>query len=116
MLAYTQSWRSPEKIKMPADSLNHINAIMKPDNNMYIRINRKFAAPAFALVRPLRPFRADIIDTIVFRRLLTEIAMLGVGTHVDVRLESDYKKKNALECDLTFWAVQFLYLCGRYSK
>ena len=36
--------------------------------------------------------------------------------YVDVRLESDYKKKNALECDLTFWAVQFLYLCGRCGK
>ena len=28
----------------------------------------------------------------------------------DVRLEPDYKRKYALECDLTFWAVQFLKL------
>ena len=28
----------------------------------------------------------------------------------DVRLEADYKKKNALSCDLTFWAVEFLNL------
>jgi hypothetical protein len=102
----------------------------------------------------------DTIDSITYRRPLTEIAMLGVGTHVgiiqksvinaeealsgdgilrlnfsllhnkryspekggyptayaDIRLEPDYKKKTALDCDLTFWAVQFLYLCGRYSK
>lgn len=32
--------------------------------------------------------------------------------YVDVRLEQDYKRKYAFECDLTFWAVQFLYLCG----
>jgi len=30
--------------------------------------------------------------------------------YVDVRLEPDYKRKYALECDLTFWAVQFLHL------
>ena len=30
--------------------------------------------------------------------------------YADVRLEADYKKKNAFECDVTFWAVQFLHL------
>jgi hypothetical protein len=30
--------------------------------------------------------------------------------YVDVRLEPDYKRKYAFECDLTFWAVQFLTL------
>ena len=28
----------------------------------------------------------------------------------DVRLEEDYKNKNALLCDLTFWAIEFLHL------
>ena len=28
----------------------------------------------------------------------------------DVRLEPDYKNNHALACDLTFWAVQLLYL------
>ena len=32
------------------------------------------------------------------------------GPYTDVRLEADYKNKNALLCDLTFWAVEFLYL------
>mgnify|MGYP001037760662 CR=1 FL=1 len=32
------------------------------------------------------------------------------GAYSDVRLEADYKIKNALLCDLTFWAVEFLYL------
>ena len=30
--------------------------------------------------------------------------------YTDVRLEPDYRRKYALECDLTFWAVQFLHL------
>lgn len=154
MLSYTQSWRTEENVKMLADSFNHINAIMKPENNMHVRIAGKYYGPCFALVRPLRAFDADLIDTITYRRILTEIAMLGVGervdiirqsvaavqdaidndgilrmnfkaphnkryspkkieynsTYNDVRLEADYKNKNALLCDLTFWAVEFLHL------
>lgn len=153
-LAYTQRWRTPEKVRMLADSLNHINAIMKPDNMMHIKIGNHYYAPCFALNRPIKPFRCDYIDNIAYRRTLTEIAMLGVGERVgviresaanvqeaidangilrmrfdlphnkryspksieyptayaDVRLEADYRQKYALECDLTFWAVQFLHL------
>lgn len=156
MLAYTQSWRNEENIGMLADALNHINDIMKPDNNMHVRINGKYAAPCFALIRPVRAFRPDLIDTITYRRLLTEIAMLGAGekvtviresaanvkealdkdgilrmnferphnkryspkyieyptAYVDVRLEADYNDKNALLCDLTYWAVEFLHIVG----
>jgi len=154
MLAYTQGWRTPENVNMLADSLNHINAIMKPDNQMSIKIKGKYIGPCFPLIRPLYPFRADRVDNILYRRYLTEIAMLGVGekvniinesianikealdmdgilrtnfdlpkyrrnlaqnieyptAYVDVKLEPDYKRKYALECDLTFWAVQFLSL------
>lgn len=152
MLAYTQVWRTPENVKMLADSLNRINEIMKPDNEMSIKIKSKFIGPCFALIKPLHPFRADMVEHILYRRYLTEIAMLGVGesvgiihesvknikeaidvegilqtyfylpkykrylannieyptAYVDVKLEPDYKRKYAQECDLTFWAVQFL--------
>lgn len=154
MLAYTKSWRTKENVRMMAGALNHINAIMQPDNNMHVRICGKYMAPCFAMVRPVRAFRPDLIDTITYRRVLSEIAMLGVGqqAHViresvanveeaidgdgilrmdfnaphnkryspkyieypspygDVRLEADYRQKNALLCDLTFWAVEFLWL------
>ena len=33
----------------------------------------------------------------------------------DVRLEADYQRENALLCDLTFWAVEFLWLVERSS-
>ena len=154
MLAYTQCWRSEENKKMLADALNHINTIMKPDNCMHVKIKGRYMAPCFALVRPIRAFHPDIIDTITYRRLLTEIAMMGVGenvgvlresaanvqeaidengvlrlnfkqpynkryspaniqyptAYVDVKLEADYKDPKALLCDLTYWAVEFLYL------
>lgn len=154
MLAYTQSWRSDENVKMLAEALNHINRIMKPDNLMHIRINGKYVGPCFAFITPLRSYTADRVDMIVYRRILTEIAMLGVGEtanviresmtnleealsadgilrmsfessyqkrrffesarwtgpYTDVFLETDLKQKNALECDLTFWAVQLFHL------
>lgn len=157
MLAYTRSWRSKENIDMLAQALNRINSIMKPENNMQVRIGGKYYGPCFAFVRPLRAFDANLIDVITYRRILSEIAMLGVGENVDiicqsvknvkeaidkdgilrmnfdiphnkryspkrieytgpytdVRLEADYNKKNALLCDLTFWAVEFLDLISK---
>jgi len=152
LLAHTKNWRTPEAVKLMTDALNHINKIMKPDNNMHVRIGDNYYAPGFALNRPLRPFCENTVDTILYRRPLTEIAMLGVGVDIikksianletvlstdgilrmsfgstyqkrtffesakwssaytDVFLESDMKRKYALECDLTFWAVQFLHL------
>ena len=159
MLAYTKNWRTKENIQMLAGALNHINAIMRPDNNMHVRICGKYIAPCFALVRPIRAFHPDLIDTITYRRTLSEIAMLGVGTgadviresvanveeaidrdgilrmsfdkphnkhyspkyivypspYGDVRLEADYKQEKALLCDLTFWAVEFLWLVEEWE-
>jgi hypothetical protein len=72
MLAYTQSWRTDENIKMLTDSINHINKIMKPDNDMYVRIKGKYVAPCFALTRPLQAFSTDLIDNIIYSRTMTE--------------------------------------------
>jgi len=157
-LAYTNAWRTPENIQLMTDALNHYNAIMHGMNPIHVKIGAKYYVP-FPLDMQnsrIRPFRVDVIDSITYRRLLTEIAMLGVGervevikdsianvknaigndgildmrfdiphnkryspkkidyptAYVDVRLEPDYKRKYALECDLTFWAVQFLHLCN----
>ncbi len=156
-LAYTNAWRTPENIRLIADALNHYNTILQGENPFHVRVGTNYYVP-FPLNMhnsPIRSFHPDIIDIITYRRLLTEIAMLGVGesvgvikesivnvnnsigndgilkinfdlphnkryspkkieypiAYVDVRLESDYKRKYALECDLTFWAVQFLHLC-----
>lgn len=52
MLAYTQSWRTDENVKMLAHFFNHINTIMKPDNNIHVKINGKYIVPYFALGAP----------------------------------------------------------------
>ena len=148
-LAYTQAWRTPENVKTMANALNHLNAIMRADNTMSVKVGSKYYGPGWAFVRPLKPFNVDKVETVMYRRPLTEIAMLGVGenvgvicetaanvrdaidtdgilrakfkkssfspyptAYVDVVLEPDHKRKYALECDLTFWAVQFLTLVG----
>lgn len=97
MLSYTKSWRTEENIKMLADSLNHINKIMKPDNNMHIRIAGKFYAPCFAFIRPFRAFSPNVIDNLVYRRPLTEIAMLGVRDRVGFLRESVENIKQAID-------------------
>lgn len=153
-LAYTNAWRTEDNKRMMARALNRINEIMEPDTNIHVKIENKRFVPYFALARPYRAFHTDLIDTINYRRPLTEMAMLGVGDEIhvlsetkdnilnsigsdgilrmnlksahnprysprslvyptpytDVRLEEDYKKKYALECDLTFWAVEILHL------
>lgn len=160
MLAYTKAWRTKKNIQMLADAFNHINRIMKPDNLINVKIKSRYYAPCFALVTPIRSFNPNYIDIINYRRVLTEIAMMGVGVqvdvikesletisaatndegilkmnlaqphnkhyspknieyptpYVDVRVEEDYKKGRGLDCDLTFWAVQFKNLVERNAK
>lgn len=66
---------------------------------MAVRIKGKYCGPCFALIRPIRAFRADLIDTITYRRLLTEIAMMGVGETVAVIRESVANVKEAIDKD-----------------
>lgn len=88
MLAYTKAWRTEDKIRMLADALNHINRIMKFDNRMQVKIKSKYYGPFYALGTPIRAFDPNYISTITYRRLLTEIAMLGVGERADVIRDS----------------------------
>ena len=150
-LAYTNNWRTPENIQIMAKALNHRNAIMPKNNSMQVKIKNNYYSVGL-LFGPFREFNESTIDFILYRRVLTEIAMLGVGEKVeiirksvtnleevlskdgilrwklstyqkqqlkncnipsaysDIWLEDNHKKENALECDLTFWAVQFYSL------
>lgn len=83
-LAYTKAWRTKKNIQMLADAFNHINKIMKPDNQLHVKVKSRYYAPCYALVTPIRAFDPDYINTINYRRILTEIAMLGVGDKVSV--------------------------------
>ena len=153
LLAHSQSWRSETAISTLSSAINRINEIMTENTNIHVKIENKRFVPYFALVRPYRAFHPDTIDTINYRRPLTEMAMLGAGESIhvlketkenilnaldqngvlrmnlkkannpryspksllyptpytDVRLEENYKQKYALDCDMTFWAVELLH-------
>ena len=155
MLAYTQSWRTTKNIKLLANAINHINNdLINETEGVLIKGGSDYLGALGALIRPILPFTVDTVDVVMHRRLLTELAMCGVGNGVDILrqssdnvkealqgdsvlrlnyksaaqkkamtgnkyksvggygevfLEPDYKKKTALDCDMTFWAVQFLH-------
>lgn len=44
-LAYTRAWRTEKNVRMLADALNHINKIMKPDNQMHVKVKSRYYAP-----------------------------------------------------------------------
>lgn len=156
-LAYTNSWRTEENINLIARAINHIcnSNLMAGANGLLAKYGSRYGGSLWMLLYPLLPFKIDTIQGVMYRRVLTEIAMLGVGNKVDiiresvtnikealkadgilrwdftsayqqrqfkaqkwptaycdVWLETDHKKENALWCDLTFWAVQLLYLLG----
>lgn len=157
-LAYTNDWKTEENIDMLAKAINHINnnELMKGANGVLAKTGGKYGGSLWMLLYPLSPFKIDTIQGVMYRRVLTEIAMLGVGSKVDILretvvnlkealtkdgvlhweftspyqkqqfkaqkwstaycdiwLETDHKKANALECDLTFWAVQMLSILGQ---
>ena len=99
MLAYTRAWRTEENIRMLADSFNHINRIMRYDNQMQIKLKSRYYGPCFAFVTPVRAFDPNYISTIAYRRTLTEIAMLGVGNQADMIRESLAAISSATNCD-----------------
>ena len=99
MLAYTHSWRSANNVRMLTNAFNQINMVMTPDNTMAVRIKGKYYGPCFALARPIRAFHPELIDTIAYRRLLSEVAMLGVGDNVSFIRESIIHVKEALDQD-----------------
>ncbi|MDR0963842.1 MAG: hypothetical protein LBM60_04415 [Clostridium sp.] len=150
-LAHTTAWRTPQRVEMLARGLNHVNTI--PGDKFYIKYKNSYVGPLWELVRTFQTWTQDDYETVMYRRPLTEMAMCGVGEHVDVLresaanlraalsgdgilrihfdsayrkrvymsinyptsyvdppLEPDRKRKWAVECELTFWAVQFLKL------
>ena len=151
-LAHTNSWRTEANVAMLADAINNLNAVMRDDNEVSIKVGSRYIGPGWAYIRPFYPFSPTGMPTRL--KELTHLAMLGVGENVpilretadailenlaendgvlkmtfetlyqkkafvegfkystpyaEIGLEADYRKPDALRCNLTFWAVQFLY-------
>ena len=100
-LAFTNAWRTPGNVRLMADALNHYNIIMPDGFRLHVKIDNKYIVPAPLNMgnRPIRSFRADLIESITYRRLLTEIAMLGVGESVGVIKDSVANVESAIDGD-----------------
>jgi len=161
-LAYTHNWRTPANIKLLSNAINHINNdLINETEGVLVKGGTGYVGAFGSMIRPHPPFTVDYVNAVVMhRRLLSEMAMTGAGTQIDILrqtadnikealhsdgilrlryesesqkkaltggkykavggygdvfLEPNYKKKTALDCDLTFWAVQFLSLMNHSS-
>ena len=159
VLAYTRAWRTPETVKSLADCINHMDKILT-GMPLGVKLHGKLTSYSlWKFVRPIRPFSADeFTNPILYRRILTELAMTGVGeradcirksavnvsegiakdgilrfnfentkqkrrcfpamgnyptAYVECALEDNYKTDTAIDCEMTFWAVQFLHLINQ---
>ena len=99
VLAYARNWRTPHNVNMLADSINNISENMRRGENLYVRINGRYYAQGWSVFNRIRPFKTDVIDSVMYRRPLTEIAMLGVGNRARVIRESAANIGEALSAD-----------------
>lgn len=112
-LAYTQNWRTPENIELLAAAINHRDSILPTDNNLQVKVKNNYYSVGL-LFRPIKIFAIDNIDFILYRRVLTEIAMLGVGKKVKgIResinnLEETLSKDGILKWNLSSYQKQQL--------
>lgn len=100
-LAYTSKWKTQENRKLMANALNHYNEITQESVLIHVKIGNRYYAP-FPLNMansPIRAFKPDLIDTITYRRLLTEIAMLGVGDSVNILRQTAENICDAIDND-----------------
>jgi len=153
-LSYSSKWRSAANLQLMADAINHIDTVMRDDNRLHVKLGSRYYVPLWALCRPFRAFDTTTVDGVMYRRVLSELAMLGAGRRVEVLnrsadavqeslkadgilrlgkttayqkrrliesltwptaygdggLEPDYRQPDALNVELTFWAVEFLHL------
>jgi len=152
-LAHTAAWRTPETVRMLTEAINHLNEVMRDDNEVAVKIGSQFVGPGWAYARPFHAFSPVITPNRTRLKELTHLAMLGCGEqlgvlretadavqenltandgiltmsfestyqrraytenfkystpYAEIGLEPDYRKPEALRCNLTFWAVQFL--------
>ena len=104
MLAYSHAWRTPANVQLMANAINHINDIMPGDlslgisSTFVLKQGSRYIGALWALAHPITPF-TNPPQPSFFRRLLTEIAMLGAGRRVGIIKKSADNLEEALAVD-----------------
>lgn len=96
-LAHTASWRSSVSVRELVNAINHLDRIMKEDNNLHIKIGSNYYVPLWAYVRPFKAFDKNRVD-VVLRKTITHLAMVG-GTEIEAVKKSAEAVKEAIHKD-----------------
>ncbi|MBQ8201446.1 MAG: hypothetical protein IJZ74_06735 [Clostridia bacterium] len=73
-LAHTSSWRTEERIERLARAVDHINAIMKPDDSVHVKLGGTCYVPYWAYCRTMKPFELDDTPHTALRKTITCLA------------------------------------------
>lgn len=97
-LAHTASWRNSKSIEVFAKAVNHLNRIMKEDNQLQIKIGNQYYGPLLAYARPIKPFTMQEPYGLALRKTITHLAM-AVGNKIDVVRRSAKVVIEAMQAD-----------------
>jgi len=159
-LAHTKNWRNERAFNLLSEAVNYMYDLAGDDDYSLITFKLKNAHGGYIgglyNLMSILPFTGKPINRVAPRKLLTALAMCGVGRKADcVRVTAEYleqtltespdgalrisdehgniikgkpttyanaygevgyednlRKKTAYDCEMTFWAVQFLTLIG----
>lgn len=114
-LAHTASWRKDSNIEVFAKAVNHLNKIMKDDNELQIKIGSQYYGPLLAYARPIKPFTMQEPYGLALRKTITHLAMAG-GNKIDVVRQSADVITEAIQADGILRAdFESAYLKKRYK-
>ncbi|MDR2546384.1 MAG: hypothetical protein LBC96_02590 [Lachnospiraceae bacterium] len=84
-LAFTHSWRNEEAKSQLANAINHLNKITPNNSSHHIRLGSRYYSPCGGFNYPLKPYSNTYQEQICCnRRVLTHIALCGIGKNVEV--------------------------------
>jgi len=84
-LAYTYSWRNETSKTLLANAINHLNKITPSNNWYHIRLGSRYYSPCGGFAYPITSFTNNLQEQICCnRRVLTHIALCGIGKDIKV--------------------------------
>ncbi|MCL2722458.1 MAG: hypothetical protein FWD47_14100 [Treponema sp.] len=99
-LAYNYSWRDETSKKKLSKAINHLNKITPHNNWYHIRLGSCYYSPCGGFSYPVKPYSDNLHEQICCnRRVLTHIALCGIGKEVEVTKQNAEILNNLLRKD-----------------
>lgn len=97
-LANSTVWKNKESSEKLSKAINHLNRIMRDDNELQVKVGSKYYVPLWAYVRPFRSFEDSGPYHTAQRKYLTCLAKVG-GSNIDVVKQTAENILEALDKD-----------------